>query len=654
MTCGSATTTALGCLIPFSHAWFSICSSSRRWFSVLVLSVLTVAPLSTADTDSRPETSHHAGVMYSSIQTLLSFSIPRLQGLLYPCTGKSRLSEPAEPRRPKDKLAGQTFQHRPADKFTTCHDYAPKAVASPPITRVETGTAFDLAKTVRHGTVVVSAVDGNHSRGAEVDEDYAVVASHCRGAEIDEDYAVAESHCRDAGIDGDYRRHGSGGATAVSPEPQAKDLGARKTDGRVLAPKGGTAASLVPLRRARGRGGHDDKEDEDDHDENGGRGRGTPSHANQGPRRVFACPFYKFDSIRHMPCSRLHLLRIRDVKQHLNRRHYHTGHCAVCGFELEDAQRRDNHLRNNSTCRPPPGRAAVDGVTESQRMALARRSNRGLDEQNQWFSIWRILFPGTACPPSPYLPVSTRLGDVLNVFNDYWEVHRDTLVAEAVQSTSGGTEPSADRSTDAGIDDNNNRRVTEISSRVVDILLSRFRERSQTTTGSGISVTTPPDLSVAAGGLSPPPEIPFTTSPPLIAWDAPDLLELSEPPLDIPPWDIPFPSDLPPTFHLQNLSSTASESSAPFAPLFFPSEPSAPGTIVAGALEAPDMMSASLAYMGDWADHSYYSARDNVRAAQHIIPGFNQVYTPLISPYTPLGADMYDEFSPDQGEMPNH
>jgi hypothetical protein len=350
-----------------------------------------------------------------------------------------------------------------------------------------------------------------------------------------------------------------------------------------------------------------------------------------------------------MPCSRLHLLRIRDVKQHLNRRHYHTGHCAVCGFELEDAQRRDDHLRNNSTCRPPPGRAAVEGVTESQRMALARRSNRALDEQSQWFSIWKILFPDAPCPSSPYLPVSTRLGDVLNVFNDYWEAHRETLVAEAVQSTSGGTEPSADRSTDVGIDDNNNRRVAEISSRVVDILLSRFRERSQTTTGSGISVTTPPDLSVAAGGISPPPEIPFPTSPLPIEWNTPDLLELSEPPLDM-----TFPSDMPPIFHLQNLSSTASESSAPFAPFFFNPEPSAPGTIVPGALDAPDMLSASLAHMGDWADHSYYSARDNALPVQHIIPGFNQVFTPCIPPYTPLGADMYDDFSPDQGEMSSH
>ncbi len=118
-------------------------------------------------------------------------------------------------------------------------------------------------------------------------------------------------------------------------------------------------------------------------------------------------------------------------------------------------------------CHPPPGGVSVDieGVTLTQRTALSRRVDRGLDEASQWFSVWEILFPNFPRPRSPYL--STEYGgEVLDIVQDYWQRHKDTLVAEVVQSASTGS-------------DENRRLVTQLSSQAIANLFSSFRTTSQ-------------------------------------------------------------------------------------------------------------------------------------------------------------------------------
>ncbi len=363
-------------------------------------------------------------------------------------------------------------------------------------------------------------------------------------------------------------------------------------------------------------------------------GSDIPGHKDQNGGPIFACPFYKYDSMRYMSCAALRLLRIRDVKQHLNRRHYRPGHSVGYGFVSEDARRRDSHLRN-SPCRLPPGHVAVEGVTESQRTALARRSNPALNNESQWFIIWHILFPDRPPPFSPYLLAGTGSGGVLNFMQDYWEGHRETLVAEAVQSVSGCT--------DTGDDSNNSstQRVTELSTRVVNNLFSRLRERSQTITGT--SSPDPPDSSLTTTPAAPTPPMHIPPSP--FSWNAsevPGFADTSDLSMAIAPSTTPFP--------FANFSSTASEASAPLSSMFYRPELPAPSYALAPTQpETPDVVSANLAHMGGWSYVSSYPVHDSMVHAP-IVPVHSQVQTPWVVPttYLPVPVDMpYYEYTPE-------
>jgi len=113
-----------------------------------------------------------------------------------------------------------------------------------------------------------------------------------------------------------------------------------------------------------------------------------------------ACPFWKHDRERYSKCGGLVLNRIRDVKQHLNRRHYREFYCPRCFLVFKDEQACSHHT-SGVICQPSSGR--LDGISHHQRNALTKKSNPKLNEEGQWFAIWEILFPGHKRPDSPYL-----------------------------------------------------------------------------------------------------------------------------------------------------------------------------------------------------------------------------------------------------------
>ncbi len=202
-----------------------------------------------------------------------------------------------------------------------------------------------------------------------------------------------------------------------------------------------------------------------------------PHLANEWKEQVLACPFYKFNSVRYMSCVRLRLSRIRDVKQHLMRRHRRPTYCPVCGEIFNDSGRCDSHITAR-TCYPPPGGVNIEGVTETQSVALTRRVDRTLDASSQWFSVWDILFPDRCRPQSPYLSL-THFGELLSIFHNYWEHQRDTLIAQAIQSTAGG----------GGGHSPLSPLMAELSSEIVENLFSTFRATSHTIMGPASSKT---------------------------------------------------------------------------------------------------------------------------------------------------------------------
>ncbi|KZL81408.1 hypothetical protein CI238_00428 [Colletotrichum incanum] len=130
-----------------------------------------------------------------------------------------------------------------------------------------------------------------------------------------------------------------------------------------------------------------------------------------------ACPFYKKDGRKHHKCLQLQLSRIRDVKQHLSRiyiqPHFYPS-CAVIFRALKDQR---EHIRprtcDNGNFQPP------DGITQDQQKDLSARVNRKLQERDQWFAVWDIVFPGKPRPESPY--VYGPFHEVATSFLKFWQ-----------------------------------------------------------------------------------------------------------------------------------------------------------------------------------------------------------------------------------------
>ncbi|KAI8215536.1 hypothetical protein K4K52_006297 [Colletotrichum sp. SAR 10_76] len=150
-------------------------------------------------------------------------------------------------------------------------------------------------------------------------------------------------------------------------------------------------------------------------------------------QRFLACPYYKLDPIKYLNCfKRFHLKRIKDVKQHLNRKHSASElYCPTCWRTFINRVERDSHVTSR-TCsiqdQPP-----VDGdiMNPDQQKAIAKR-DIGPHEAEQWYNIWRILFPGKDEPESPYL--GTELQEVIRTVRQYWKANRQNIVSNILSS----------------------------------------------------------------------------------------------------------------------------------------------------------------------------------------------------------------------------
>jgi hypothetical protein len=133
--------------------------------------------------------------------------------------------------------------------------------------------------------------------------------------------------------------------------------------------------------------------------------------------KVLACPFWKHASQKHRVCCKLTLKRIRDVKQHLHRRHTPDNYCDRCLEVFENDDQYETHLLNIVACSRVPG-SRLEGISRNQNRALCKKSDRKLGEEDQWFAMWDILFPGATRPASAY--VDSGLTEEMTSFQEYW------------------------------------------------------------------------------------------------------------------------------------------------------------------------------------------------------------------------------------------
>ncbi|KAJ2902700.1 hypothetical protein MKZ38_000210 [Zalerion maritima] len=134
------------------------------------------------------------------------------------------------------------------------------------------------------------------------------------------------------------------------------------------------------------------------------------------PNRTFACPFWKKDARKHRACGKLTLTRVKDVKQHLNRSRAHKPHyCSCCYETFPTREALDEHSRARSC--PLRSPRLVEGLTEQQSRLLQRRVDRRLSDEEQWYCMWDIIFPGIPRPLSPY--VDHDLSEDLAEFREF-------------------------------------------------------------------------------------------------------------------------------------------------------------------------------------------------------------------------------------------
>lgn len=188
---------------------------------------------------------------------------------------------------------------------------------------------------------------------------------------------------------------------------------------------------------------------------------------------LLACPFSKLDGNRYHGCLKFELRRVKDVKQHISRKHMSPEfYCARCGQTFSDRDKQDEHTRMVSC--PIKAKPIFEGISEEQKYMLKRSGGRGVTSQDQWFEIWDILFPSEPRPVSIYL--GNFMEETLSYIikrcqNDNWR----GMVLEALSERHGGVDPG-------------------LMEDVVDITLDLFRSTIDTTPAgceSGVSATEP-------------------------------------------------------------------------------------------------------------------------------------------------------------------
>lgn len=120
------------------------------------------------------------------------------------------------------------------------------------------------------------------------------------------------------------------------------------------------------------------------------------------PTQLLACPFSKLDGNRYHGCLKFELRRVKDVKQHISRKHLSPEfYCARCWHTFPDRGKQDEHART-AACAIQP-KPLFEGISDMQNDRIKRSGSRGATPEQQWFDIWDILFPGQQRPSSIYL-----------------------------------------------------------------------------------------------------------------------------------------------------------------------------------------------------------------------------------------------------------
>ncbi|KAF7535849.1 hypothetical protein G7054_g4998 [Neopestalotiopsis clavispora] len=116
---------------------------------------------------------------------------------------------------------------------------------------------------------------------------------------------------------------------------------------------------------------------------------------------LWACPFSKWKPLSYQSCHKYMMNDISRVKQHLTRKHQKPFCCPTCSDVFHELDEFYEHIAKRTCTRRP--RIELEGITPPQRKILERRSDKRQSKQEQWYTIYSVIFPEAPRPATPYV-----------------------------------------------------------------------------------------------------------------------------------------------------------------------------------------------------------------------------------------------------------
>lgn len=161
--------------------------------------------------------------------------------------------------------------------------------------------------------------------------------------------------------------------------------------------------------------------------------RAKPEIKVRGER--LACPFYKDHPLKYQDCLKYDLRRVKDVKQHIYRKHTKPDfYCARCFKEFSTAESRDEHTVEPRCIRKE--KSQFDGISSSQRKLLNSYVDRTQTAQEQWYSIWKVLFSDKAQPSTCF--VGSYFEEITSQLREFWGQEHTEIVSSVLGETNIG------------------------------------------------------------------------------------------------------------------------------------------------------------------------------------------------------------------------
>ncbi|KAH7127488.1 hypothetical protein EDB81DRAFT_809383 [Dactylonectria macrodidyma] len=147
--------------------------------------------------------------------------------------------------------------------------------------------------------------------------------------------------------------------------------------------------------------------------------------------RVLACPFWKKDQHRFSRCYSHDLKEVKHVKQHLYRVHRSPFRCNRCQQTFNNEALLAAHQRSTEVCTV---REVVQGdeISVEQKILLSKRGLAGSTQEEQWYLVWDIVFPGCDRPSSPYLDAD--LSEDLCEFREFYTKEGVKIVKQRLRA----------------------------------------------------------------------------------------------------------------------------------------------------------------------------------------------------------------------------